>query len=155
MVDLVRAVNEGLPEGYFARAEKTLQISEIIPLIATGHPKKTTVPDVTIYRSHHIPGVPAPTLTATAPTRSIPIAPLLTEEDFLSGIVIYQAGEGGLLGRPVTQIELLSPANKPGGGHFTRYASKRLETLQRWIMRLTRRTLTATRRLTGRASGRG
>lgn len=113
------------------------------------------MPDVTIYRSHHIPGVPAPTLTATAPTRSIPIAPLLTEEDFLSGIVIYQAGEGGLLGRPVTQIELLSPANKPGGGHFTRYASKRLETLQRWIMRLTRRTLTATRRLTGRASGRG
>ncbi len=35
--------------------------------------------------------------------------------------------------KPVTRIELLSPANKPGGSQYSRYRQKRLETLKAGI----------------------
>ena len=54
----------------------------------------------------------------------------MEEEETLTGLVIYQAGEGSVLGRPITRIELLSPANKPPGSHHEQYMVKRLETLK-------------------------
>jgi len=127
---LFEAIDARLPEGYYARSEKTMQISEIIPPVGPSRPR-TTTPDITVFRSRlTILGGGATTLTATPPTRRIPITEILTPDDFLPGITIYQTGEGGPTGKPITRIELLSPANKPGGAHYPHYLVKRMETLQ-------------------------
>jgi len=130
VVDILRGINERLPTGYFARSEKTMQISEIIPPIG-GRSPGSTVPDVTVFRARNMPSSSGSTmLMATPPSRSALIIEQLSTEDYFSGIVIYQAGEGDLLGKPVTRIELLSPANKPGGTHHSHYLAKRTETFQ-------------------------
>lgn len=117
-----------LPPGYFSRSEKSLQIEGFDP--ASGMEHHTPLkPDISLYR---VPGwPPAPRgIETTLPTAIIPIADTLTEEDVLTGLVIYQAGEGGALGRPITRIEVLSPANKPGGSYHIPYLIKRGETLK-------------------------
>lgn len=131
IIDLLRGIRVGLPAGYYARSEKTLQISETIPPADIGS-RKSTTPDVMVYRlsSTPISSGSAPALTATPPARTIPIKELLSAEDFLTGIVIYQAGEDSSLGKPVTRVEFLSPANKPGGSHFSNYVVKRAEALR-------------------------
>lgn len=122
-------LDEQLPLGYLAVAEKSLQISEIT-LPALGKPSKTR-PDVMIYQSSTRPSSPAQPSGMTAlPTATLPLLETLEEEEFLTSVVIYQAGEGSALGRPITQIEILSPANKPGGSHYPRYRLKRVEILQ-------------------------
>jgi hypothetical protein len=128
IVDIGKVINEHVPQGYFARAEKTLQISEILPGTKAT---TTTIPDTTIYQvgSASVKAVSS-TLAATPPTATLAILDTLDEEEYLTGIVIYQVGEGSLLGRPITRVELLSPANKPGGSHYGQYRVKRLETLQ-------------------------
>lgn len=128
IIDLARSINERLPAGYFTRSEKSLQISENVP--TTGGKPGTTTPDVAIFRGGIQTNKPTPSsLTVTQPIASIPISDSLIDEDYLTGIVIYQAGEGGALGRPITRIELLSPANKPSGSHYLTYLTKRQETL--------------------------
>jgi uncharacterized protein DUF4058 len=129
IIDLARSINEHLPAGYFTRSEKSLQISENLP--PTGEKPGTTTPDVAIFRGNvRISNKPTPApLTAAQPVATIPISDSLTDEDYLTGVVIYQAGEGGGLGRPITRIELLSPANKPSGSHYLTYLTKRQETL--------------------------
>ncbi|MCA0454440.1 MAG: DUF4058 family protein [Chloroflexi bacterium] len=131
VVDILRGIDERLPAGYFARSEKTMQISEIIPPIGLRS-SGGTVPDVTIFRAGNLPSASRESspLTATAPARSTLIIETLTSEEYLPGIAIYQAGEGDLLGKPVTRIELLSPANKPRGAHHSHYLAKRTETFQ-------------------------
>lgn len=117
VVYLFEVLDEVLPPGYFARSEKSLQISEIL-----------TKPDVTIFRTHlSIEKVYAE--PATAPTTVLPILATLDEEETLNAVMIYQA-EGGPSGRPITRIELLSPANKASGSHHPKYTVKRLQTLQ-------------------------
>ncbi|MBI5670062.1 MAG: DUF4058 family protein [Chloroflexi bacterium] len=118
-----------LPPGYFSRSEKSLQIEGFDP--ASGKEQLTPLrPDISLYR---VPGwtfaEPAP-LETTPPTAIIPIADTLTEEETLTGLVIYQAGEGGTLGRPITRIEVLSPTNKPGGSYHIPYLIKRGDTLK-------------------------
>jgi len=132
VVDILRGINERLPSNYFARSEKTMQISEIIPPVGLRSPGHT-VPDVTVFRARNAPsGGSGSTavLTATPPSRSDLIVEHLSIEYYLPGVAIYQAGEGDLLGKPVTRIELLSPANKPGGAHHSHYLAKRTETFQ-------------------------
>lgn len=51
-------------------------------------------------------------------------------EDSLIGLVIYQMGEQRSSDVPITRIELLSPANKPGGSHYEQYILKRQQTLE-------------------------
>lgn len=53
----------------------------------------------------------------------------LLEEDELNGLVIYRVEQDGSTGKPVTRIELLSPANKPAGSHYGTYMFKRNQTL--------------------------
>lgn len=127
---LFEAIDAALPTGYFARSEKTMQISEIIPPVGPRSPGYT-VPDVSIFRIGNVAsGSKGNMLAATPPSRTTLIIEQLATEDYLPGIAIYQAGEGDLLGKPVTRIELLSPANKPGGAHHSHYLAKRTETFQ-------------------------
>lgn len=131
IADLRSALERQLPPFYVARGERGLQIRE------TGEENGSpgggrTVPDVTIYQlgatsRDNLPideGISSPTIT-------IPVAETLArlEDDYLTSIVIYEI-EGGRLGRPVTRIELFSPANKPPKSGYRQYLRKRDETLK-------------------------
>ncbi len=64
------------------------------------------------------------------PTTVFALADTLEAEESLTGLIIYQVGEGSPLGKAVTRIELLSPSNKPGGTHYEQYLVKKLLTLK-------------------------
>ncbi|MBI5671514.1 MAG: DUF4058 family protein [Chloroflexi bacterium] len=132
ITDLTRTIDSILPAGYLAISEQSLQISELIPPIGPRLRNKEVIPDVTVFqtRSSTQPEGAALAMAATPPSRTVSIEEWLTAEDFLQGVMIYQTIEGDLPGRPVTRIELLSPANKPGGSHNAHYTAKRSETLR-------------------------
>jgi hypothetical protein len=122
---LVESLNSVLPSGYFAHAERSMQISEIaVPL---SKPQKTRA-DVMIYqtdegkKSNPLAKKIAPTVAYEA-TRFLEEL-TLEDEAPLSAIIIYEG-----IGVPVTRIELLSPANKVGGSHHRKYIERRIETL--------------------------
>lgn len=128
IIDIARIVNANLPAGYYTRPEKSLQISEFDPLAQIERISRTR-PHVTIYDLSSTSASSA-LMGGATPTITIPIAATLVDEDFLTGIVIYSVGQGTEPGKPVTRIELLSPANKPGGSHHRQYVAKRQETLK-------------------------
>lgn len=53
-----------------------------------------------------------------------------TPEERHNAVAIRKVGIQAALGNVVTRIELLSPANKPGGAHYRAYYEKRIEALQ-------------------------
>jgi len=132
ITDLARGIDQWLPPGYRTLAEQSLQGGEI--QISYGRPTHLHItPDVTIYQDASARHRPKQTsLQATEPIAVLPATYLLEEdiEDTLSGVVIYQIGEAEGFGRPITRIELLSPANKPGGSHHRQYSEKRLQALK-------------------------
>ncbi|MBZ0298776.1 MAG: DUF4058 family protein, partial [Anaerolineae bacterium] len=130
ITDIAREVDQRLPSGYFTRSEKSLQIEDFDPGSGDQGRSRTT-PDVTIYRqrtSHR--GLSQARIQEVVPSLTMPLPETLDEEDELTGLVIYQAGEGSILGRPITRLEPLSPANKRGGSHHEQYMHKRSETLK-------------------------
>ncbi|MBC7812259.1 MAG: DUF4058 family protein, partial [Burkholderiales bacterium] len=58
-------------------------------------------------------------------------SPYDIEPEYIPSIVIHQVSSDSdcLFGTPITRIELLSPANKPGGSHHDQYLTKRDETV--------------------------
>lgn len=64
------------------------------------------------------------------PTAVIAMQEALDPEDLLNSSVIYKVDGENLLGTPVARVELLSPANLPGGSHHSLYLEKRTQTLQ-------------------------
>lgn len=80
-------------------------------------------PDILISKTNK----PHATITAVdahAPTLMLPVW-VQQEPEEMTSVVIYTQTQ-----RAVTHIELLSPANKPGGSHYGQYLEKRNETLQ-------------------------
>lgn len=126
---LAEAFDEKLPPGYFTRSEQSLQIGAFDPATSTEQRSRTR-PDVMIYRGLGTEPGSVGLVEVTSPTDTLPLIDTLPEQETLNGLVIYQAGEGSSLGRPITRVELLSPANKPGGTHYAQYWTKRLQTLQ-------------------------
>lgn len=125
---LYEALDATLPSNYYARPEKTLQISEVVPPVAP-RPHRFTTPDVTVFRTGE--GIVTKGEMGTSGTsRRLPLQDVLDEEDLLPGVTIYQVVDSHALGKPVTRIELLSPANKPGGTHGDQYLVKRMDTLR-------------------------
>ncbi len=107
-----------LPDAYYVAPERSLQIGVYDAAIHT-------VADLLVSRRDEpMRSGPAPEVGAS-PTITLPIPQLVDDEDELDGLVIYKS-DGAT---PVTRIELLSPANKPGGSHYGSYRVKRLETL--------------------------
>jgi hypothetical protein len=70
------------------------------------------------------------TVEASGGARRLPLCDVLDEKDLLPGIIIYQMDSSAALGKPGTSIELLSPANKPGGTYGDQYLVKRMDTLR-------------------------
>jgi hypothetical protein len=97
--------------GYLAQAEQSLQIRRRED--AGRHP-------------------PAYVTQGGSLALSVPDLLELTEEDLATyrAIGIYQKASDGARGDAVAWLELLSPANKPGGRHFAAYREKRTALLQ-------------------------
>jgi hypothetical protein len=129
IVDIARVIDEGLPDGYFTRAEMSLQIDELTP-DPDDERRILTVPDVSIYRQPVAsPSIARQTGTAALPTLRVPLVETIEEEDTLTGLVIYQI-TSARTSHPIARIELLSPANKPRGSHYEQYLVKRASTLK-------------------------
>lgn len=122
IIYLAETLNSVLPPSYYARPEESIQISiydaEMLPLST-----RTLTVDVLITGGSYPSEQSSVALPGNTPTLTLPIPQLVDEEDQLTALVIYQED------RPVTRIELLSPANKPGGSHNADYMLKRAETL--------------------------
>lgn len=114
------ALDEQLPDGYLALAEKSLQISEISP------PTRIR-PDVTVYQQTPTPQ-PADFVMATTPTLTLAVQDTLAVTEYLTAVAIYETNTP--LGKPITRLEILSPANMAGGSHHAQYLQKRQESLQ-------------------------
>lgn len=124
VVQIRRHFDAVLPDNYYALAEKSLQIT------ALGDERSRRIrPDVGIFQERT--GTPRSTapLVAARPTAVLPLENALVDvEETLRAVSVYRVDEGRLPGRLVTQIELLSPANKPGG-EFAIYHARRLQVL--------------------------
>ncbi len=116
-----------LPPGYVARSEMGLQISEIAP--SQRQPSRSK-PDIMIFQRGVTTTQGRTDGIVARPTATYAISETLEPQETLTGLVIYQTGEGTPPGRAITRIEVLSPANKPGGSHHRAYIQKRTETLR-------------------------
>lgn len=125
IIHIYEALDAALPDNYYVSAEKSLQIG------SSGFEEDTsrrTRPDVAIYQQS--PSTEYPLNTAT-PTATLPLLEIQDDEaDTLTSVVIYEIQEGRFPGKPVTWLELLSPANKPPASGYLQYRSKRRQTLR-------------------------
>ncbi len=128
IIDLRRVIAAYLPPGYYARAEKSLQISEYhAQAEATQRRFKAYV---TVYRSEGSSESTSPFKETEAPTMVIPLIDPFDSEKSPASVTIYRVEGEDLPGRAVAHIELLSPANKSGSPYYERYIEKRYETVQ-------------------------
>lgn len=132
VADLAEHLDAILPVGYYAILEKSMQIGTFDrdttePLA----PSARTIPDVSVYREYAASGAATSTPPIQSPTLVFPL-PITSpdEPEDITAVAIYEIVEGRVPGRPVTRIELLSPANKPGHTHYASYIQKRRETLE-------------------------
>lgn len=116
------ALDAVLPDDYYAASEKSLQIGGY-----GVEPPTRTRPDVSVYMERRGDAVAA--VDAEPPTQVLPI-PTLTHEFDITAVNIYRAERGSMPGVLVTRVEVLSPANKPGGSYAAGYQDKREETLK-------------------------
>jgi len=112
-----------LPAGYYALNEKSLQIDRY----EVEGPSSKHRLDVIVY-STPMRIQATSSATAASPTATIPVTETLSDEDFLTSVVIYR-GESIENIKPVTRIELLSPSNKPPISNYQKYLAKRDEPL--------------------------
>ena len=120
LIMLAQHLNSALPGAYYAEAEASLQIRVYDPPAERDSPHR---PDVMISRLAGAPATEAVAISNPVPTHVLTLDEALDPFEELVALVIYHDN------RPVTRIELLSPANKAPGSHHDSYISKRAETL--------------------------
>ena len=125
---LMEALNMHLPEGYIAVNEQSLQI---LGEIDGGIPiRRKPIPDIAIYQQQAVTtGERASEHGQAVVTWETTLNETLVPDNTIDAVVIYAQGEHEYWGKPVTQIELLSPSNKPGGTNYESYSAKRNQTL--------------------------
>ena len=130
IVDLVRAIIPRLPDRYRATIEKSLQIREYHT--DTGRRiVRRPKPDVLIFDTQAAAPSPQTGISDSAvATMTQPVIDTFDAEveQRLTTIVIYERGDDPRKGRPITQIELLSPTNKTDA--YVTYAEKRAAALK-------------------------
>jgi hypothetical protein len=125
IADLTRLMRAALyPMGYTAHTEQSLQIRR---MGETRAPRADVliVDEKTLRVYQPVQSYTEDAQDLVAP---IPVAlGLLDEElDYHKAVAIYRTGSGpDEHGTPVAWVELLSPANKPGGGDWPHYRQKR------------------------------
>ncbi len=122
LIRIREALDTVLPENYYAATEKSMQIGLI------DASQSRTKPDVSVYQAASATDVSSGR-EATELATPILTLPLSADEVDLNAVHIYQTDGGGVPGKLITRIELLSPANMPGGSYHHDYMEKRTETL--------------------------
>jgi hypothetical protein len=137
IIDLTRALNAALPPQYEAHNERSLQVREVVLLDDTTFESHRRKPDVTIYGTQaENPGMTLSGVREMA--AALPLLPVvetmdIDDEAYLEAVVIYHVASDDEIGRPVTRIELISPANKPPASGYVQYRDKRNQGLQTGI----------------------
>lgn len=132
LTDIRKALDSILPDTYYVARETSLQIGTYDPIMdfPLARPALTR-PDVAIFRrgsgDQQTPSTSA--LSSPTPTLTISVAETIDDDEDIGAVVIYHLEANEFPGKPVTRIELLSPANKPPGSHYKAYMQKRGETL--------------------------
>ena len=125
---LVAAIDALLPSGYEVIGERSLQIRDN-DLESGQVIIRKPEPDVTIWDTGAKPGQVSRTSTLTEPVLTIPLVDTLiarNPEDAVKAVVIRELSPSGEESKPVTRIELLSPANKVGDGALLYWAKRDL-----------------------------
>lgn len=130
IVHLVETLDAQLPPGYASAAEESLQIRQIT-FDEPFSPAQTSSSkaDVLIYGSSSSGSISSQ-LVPSSPVAELSLVESEIEDEPLPSVIIYRLDEAGLPDTPVTRVEVLSPANKPGGSHYSQYRRKRLESLK-------------------------
>lgn len=125
-------LDQVLPGNYYSIAEKSLQITQYG---ADETHSSSLYPDVSIFRQSISPTPSSAVFETTAPTMTLPLREVLLEdeEEDVNAVVIYNYERGQIPGKPVTRIELLSPANKPRGSDYNGYSIRRRAALKAGI----------------------
>jgi hypothetical protein len=131
LLRLSEALEPLITPTYYVANEQALQLG--IYDIETDDPldkPSLIVPDATIYRTGEVGKMPASSSRENPYIMTLPLTQTVAErESYIASLVIYQMLKGRYPGKPVTRIELLSPANKPSGSDYGMYMKKREETL--------------------------
>ncbi len=123
--DLTRFLQRDLRSmGYVVQSEQSLQIRR------QDGSSRMPESDVTVYDPASRP--PTPSTGGGGLALSVPELLQLDEVDFATyrALGIYRKAPEASHGEAVAWLELLSPANKPGGRHFAAYREKRTALLQ-------------------------
>lgn len=130
IVQLCQLLDEQLPTQYYARVEKSIQISEH-DLVSGRMSWGRTRPDVGIYRTGEQPSPAQGASPVAQPVATLPLedALLLSEEAEIMAVVVYEVGDRIEEDVPVTRVELLSPTNKPPYTTYQDYLERRRVTL--------------------------
>jgi hypothetical protein len=113
--------------GYVVLAEKSLQYLRD-DLVTSDITAARTVVDIGVYRPF-LSGEDVRAQVVTTPGATVSLVQTLIHPENVRAVVVYQLDSQSRFGKPVTRIELLSPANKPPGSHYGSYLEKREETL--------------------------
>lgn len=122
------AISDRLPPGYLVNIAQSLQIREFHPDADEGIIARPR-PDAAIYRTETPSSTTPETEALSAGKVSALVVPVIATMDpdedlYYLAIKIYRPVEDTYWGRPVTQIELLSPSNKKDAG-LAQYRDKR------------------------------
>lgn len=126
LAHLSDVIDDNLPEGYYTSNEESLQLAHINLLDEFAPPTIDRIKPDILIRGHADSSKHAtPITTVTAPTVTRDLDYLLPPDDTVSALMIYKFQESIESAKPVTRIELLSPANKPPASYYTTYIKKR------------------------------
>ncbi len=126
---LLEVVDAALPDGYYARSEKSLQIGAI-DRSAPAATRRIRRPDVSVYQSQAGQAATGRETNAQPASMTLPLVDTFPETLDLNAIEIYEIRPGSALHKPVARIELLSPSNKPTRSGYMKYLDNRLEALR-------------------------
>lgn len=128
IIKLMDELDQVLPENYYPVAERSIQIGWVNPDDPFESGSRHTRPDVLVLQKN--PAL-SPTVAAAGrqPTLLLPALDQFDDDYDLTAIVIYHADTQRLKDKPILRLEVLSPANKPGGSHHDKYMSNRRQTL--------------------------
>ncbi|MDX2077376.1 MAG: DUF4058 family protein [bacterium] len=125
-------IDNYLPDGYYAAAENSLQIThrdpeyEFAPLN-----KERTISDVLISRigdtGRRLPQ--SQYGDVVAPNITMPLELMIFPDELVMAIVVYSLINKTFPGEPIVRLELLSPGNKQPSQYFLEYLKKRKDSI--------------------------
>jgi hypothetical protein len=128
LVQIAHALNRLIRPRYVAAPERSLQISQTSVFEEV---RSRVRPSVTIFQRSAQPMVSGAALAPAEPFVSFSVEEVMPDpDDDLISVIIYEARQRPMGRKPVTRIELLSPANKPGHSYYRPYMAKRADTLR-------------------------